>query len=635
MADIFNILNNPVANLPKEGFDLSQYSPYSLKLGQVVPIGYVHTVPGSDYKIDFSELCHTEPFKTDAFVRLSKHIEVAFIPYSQLWRPASEFFAQSNDKQSSYEQGHTFVPNISLGKILRLIWHCMSTPVGSLTPLEVDMLGFNAGQNALRLLDMLGFGAFPLWQMTDNDRSALFTQYDSKRINIFALLAYQKYWNVYLRDAQHTSNLAPSAFNVDKVPCTSEATSHIEDYYSDAELMQILQIRYRKTKRDLFTSSLTSRQFGAVEVVSVNMDSLSASVSGNGGIIGALASNQTNDNEPYFNYGDLGINDTQNLMWSAVVSPQSTGQIGAMSSGGTKVDLKHKHKFAKTVYSTDGVIEGLSVSVNSGNGGFDVYTLLTAQLMQKWKEQIQRAGNKTDSRLRAVYGSVPKSDAVNSPYIIGATSYDILSQQVTATGASTGVNLGDIAAKGMGYSQRNNFDFHATEFGVIIAFTYLLPENNYFAPLDKLNTLIDPFDFWVPQLQNLGLEGIQHIHQESIRYNSTTDKYEKVPDSELDSIDGYAARDWKYKTKVDVVHLGFGHGQSNAMWCPSKRLYRPDISGFPAALVNTKYYINPNEFDTLFGTVADEKIDTDAFICSLAMKCYAVQPMSALGLPRW
>lgn len=595
MESIYNLLNKPVANLNRNGFDLGEFFPWSLKLGQVKPISYFHVVPGDNVKISIDELCHTEPFITDPFVRLSKHIELVFVPYSQLWHGSSQFFGHADDPQSSYEQGHTYVPNFSIGKMLRRIWNSVNLGGNGM-----DLQGLYIQESALSLLDMLGYGAYPLYRMSDTDREDLFTRLDGDYRNAWSLLAYNKYWNTYLRDTQHTSPLSPSIFNADKVPCTSVATSHMDSYYSDLEMLQLVTIKYRKTKRDLFTSSLTSRQFGAVEAVTFNL-------SGTGSV--------TFDGTTGKDYQRWGSSFGSLVAGNAVtINPQGSLQ-SVLANDETRVIL-HDH-----------TISGTGTITQSQAAGFDVYTLLTAQMMQKWREQIQRAGNQTEDRLKAVYGREPQSDAKNQPYVFGSTSYNIVASQVTSTGASDGAALGDIAAKGQGFSTRNEFNFTSSEFGVILVCTYILPENSYLAPPDKLTTLIEPFDYWVPQIENLGLEAIQSKFRNLFYYNNGS--YTLNSNNSLNAVIGYAARNWAYKQKVNKVHLGFEHGSENSKWMPSRVPYSSAQTG------SNPYYVDPNEYDTVFGTLTDYHLDTDQFVGCSRVSCDAVRPMSELGIPRW
>lgn len=600
---IFDILNKPVANPNKNGFDLGQFFPVSYKLGQVKPMYFLHTVPQGHYSISVDELTHTEPFITDPFVRLSKHIECVFIPYSQLWHGATQFFAHTSDPQSSYEQGHDFVPNFSLGNMLARIDDANYT----------DIQGYNIKETALSLLDMLGYGAHPIYKMSTADKAAYINALKGVYVNAFPLLAYNKYWNTFLRDTQHTSPLNPSIFNADKVPCTSVATSHMDSYYTTNEMLELVTIKYRKVKRDVFTSALTSRQFGAVESVMFN---ISGSVQVGG--TATLSASTGNDQNRYETTAPVG---TLNDLRIGRTETTST-MAGTSSIDGQAYQVKHTHPVTGTATL------GGQGSITGTSSGFDVYTLLTAQMMQKWREQIQRAGNQSEDRLRAVYGVSPASDAKNQPYLIGSTSYDITANQVTSTGSSDGAKLGDIAAKGIGYSNRNQFTFDATEFGVILVCSYILPENNYLAPIDKCNTMIEPFDFFTEQFDNLGLEQISPLLYRTVDFDPTTSSYKSL----IGSVNspGFAARYFGYKQKPNVIHLGFEHGRENSKWIPS----RITLAGAGGTYQNP-YYISPNEYDTVFGTETDWHLDTDQFVGCARVNCDAVLPMSELGIPRW
>ena len=608
--DIFNILNKPVSNPNFNGFDLSSFSPESLKLGQVKPLGYFHTVPKGKYRLSIDELIHTEPFITDPFVRLSKHIEFIFVPYSQLWHGFSQFIGHAQDPQSSYEQGHEYVPNFSLGLMLERIWKVYTGEIN-----YKDMHGFNIAETALSLLDYLGYGAHPLTKMADQVRTSYINTLKTQYQNAWALLAYNKYWNTYLRDTQHTNPLSPKIFNADLCPCTSVETSHMDTYYTDLEMLELVTIKYRKSKKDLFTSSLTSRQFGSVEFAGINVYG-SVSVSGSASLSGSTGADH--------NYGLVSGLEIPSGISDVVLENSGNYVTQSIQEVDTTRRIRHDHSVSGT-----GTMTGSGDIM--GNGYLSVYTLLTAQMMQKWRETVQRAGNRADDRLRALYGVAPKSDAVTAPYIIGSTSYDIRANQVTSTGEGANTKLADIAAKGIGYSERNQFEFNATEFGIILVLTYLLPENNYLAPIDKLNCLIEPFDYYVQQMENLGLDGIQRKHRILVEYNPSTGKYVSALQG-MNNDEGFAARYWQYKQKLNLVHLGFEHGQENSKWVPSRISTDPNNIGIGGL---NPYYVAPNEYDTVFGTVADWHLDTDQFIGAYNLKCDAVLPMSELGIPRW
>lgn len=413
---IFDLLNKPVANNTKNGFDLGAFAGYSTKLGQVKPLEYFHTVPDGKYRISVDELTHTEPFITDPFVRLSKHIECVFVPYSQLWHGFSQYIGHANDPQSSYEQGHNFVPCFSLGNMLDRIWKSIDTETSQIT---TDLHGYPIQETALSLLDMLGYGAHPLYNMTDNARTEYINALKTRYVNAWALLAYNKIWNSLLRDSQHTSPLNPAIFNADRVPCTTEQTCIMDNYYTDAELLELVTIKYRKLKRDLFTSSLTSRQFGATELVT--LDFSMSNFRGNGSQFatvrgGIVLTDTASFSSPLDDeYKGLVVKRDSDDYETSFIGVDNTGTFNPTDGLVGSIELA-------PVYSNNGSLSGIS---GSGSGSFDVYTLLTAQLMQKWREQIQRAGNRTDDRINAVYGRKPAFDAKNEPYVIGSTSYNI------------------------------------------------------------------------------------------------------------------------------------------------------------------------------------------------------------------
>lgn len=192
MADLFKSLK-PVKHNSKSGFDLSQKHVFSSKAGQALPCFALETVPDDYHEIDLVSLVRTQTFNTAAFVRGKQRFDFFFVPYSQLWHPFNQFITRRKDKHSILQKGAVYCPNISLSAILQEIYVNFNT--------YVDINGYYWSNNSLRLLDLLGYGAYyAAMQLPQQQFQSYLAQLDGKYVNIFRLAAYQHIWYDFYRN---------------------------------------------------------------------------------------------------------------------------------------------------------------------------------------------------------------------------------------------------------------------------------------------------------------------------------------------------------------------------------------------------------------------------------------------------
>jgi hypothetical protein len=287
MADLFKSLK-PKAHISKNGFDLSRKHVFSSQAGMALPCLAVETVPNDHFEIDVASLTRTQTFNTAAFLRGKQRYDFFFVPYSQLWHAFNQFITRRKDKHSTLQKGAVYCPNVSLSAILQEIYTAASD--------YKDINGYNWSNNALRLLDLLGYGSYyAAMQLPQQQFQAYLAQLNGKYVNIFRLAAYQHIWYDFYRNKFYDTGDSGAAssvdvgdyvsfFNFDDIECTSVATSHIPVSSSaeKARLRGLLGMRYIQWKKDLFTSALPGQQFGVVSSVDIGLNSLSVGFTGYG-----------------------------------------------------------------------------------------------------------------------------------------------------------------------------------------------------------------------------------------------------------------------------------------------------------------------------------------------------------------
>lgn len=633
MADLFKALK-PEKHNAKSGFDLSQKHVFSMKAGQLVPCLALETIPDDYHEIDLMSLTRTMTLNTAAFLRGKMRYDFFFVPNSQLWHMFNQFITQRSDKHSTLSKGAKFCPNVSLGSILSMI---ANTGSG-----VTDIHGYQWRENAVRLLDMLGYGNHSYILDPDAaDVESYISNYSGKYVNIFRLAAYQHIWYDFYRNKFYDTGDSGDAssvdvgdyvsyFNFDDIQCTTAATSHIP-VSTTAEIARVrglLGMRYVQWKKDLFTSALPGQQFGVVSSVDLGFSDIPISVTGSASLSGSTGDD--NGKWSLYNSGgsamptDLDVRTSERQLY---VSTQDASPV-----------ITHYHDISGSA--------SLSGSASAtGTTSFDVLSLYKAQMLQNWKQATLRAGNMTDDNFMAHYGVTPRYEGDENVDFLG--SFDcplqINAVEATATTAQT-INgkVGELGATGTAVASGNKIKYKSRDFGIIMCVASFLPESEYSSNmLDKANTLLEEFDYYTPEFENIGLEAIPLS-----LFNAS------VPSDFANAVMGYAPRYYMYKTALDKVHGAF----ANAAWykLSTQGVIKTDVLGSMSPWVAPRqenfvgrvisgafsrklstFYVNPNVFDNVFGVNSDSSQDTDQFLNNVFFDIKSIRPMSVLGLPQF
>ena len=648
MADLFKSLK-PEKHLSKSGFDLSQKHVFSMKSGQLIPCLALETVPDDYHEIDLVSLTRTLTLNTAAFLRGKMRYDFFFVPNSQLWHPFNQFISQRLDKHTTLQKGSKFCPNVSLASVLQMIVDDDVTK---------DIHGYKWRDNAVRLLDMLGYGnhSYLLGDYSADVKAEYIANYNTKYVNIFRLAAYQHIWYDFYRNKFYdvlddtsvtTTDVGDyvNFFNFDDLECATAATSHLP-LTSDAEKARVrglLGMRYVQWKKDLLTSSLPGQQFGVVSSIDLGFDPSTLSIVGNGGQIGTVVGSRNvrvgtgETDTPVAGQVTRGLiinsgsSDERGLSWDSESYPATL--LGSI------LDRK--------VSSVDGSVSGLSISAPSQNLSFDVLSLYKAQMLQNWKQSTLRAGNMTDDNFMAHYGVTPRYEGDENVDFLGSFDATLNVNAVEATsttGQTINGKVGELGATGTAVARGNKITYKARDFGIIMCVASFLPESEYNSNmLDKANTLLEEFDYYTPEFENIGLEAIPFS-----AFNAS------APSDMSNKTIGYAPRYWMYKTALDKVHGEFAQSQwfrinptpqqqieevdvlgSLSPWVAprNEQVILHSLSGFARTL--SSFYVTPSVFNNVFGVAADSSQSTDTFLNNVFFDIKSIRPMSVLGLPQF
>ena len=633
-------------------FDLSKRIAFSSPNGLIQPIHFLETVPDDHIQMDLSAILRTETMNTAAFFSGKMFVDSFFVPYSQLWHNFNQFVSQKEDYHSTAYGGSQYVPFVMLKDLAVFVGNCIL----GIYDFE-GLFGHSAqilGRDMVRLLQFAGIcdlsyfitidrfditRAQKITRMTNwlTDRGS---DFNDKAVNLFRLLAYQHVYYDYYRNKYYdnecqiynsTYDIVTSyidSFNLDDIgPTRGPGSVSAQDFdffdgqrlanpvlgtdFSNDDSVQytrlanILGLHYHQYRKDLFTSLMPATQFGAVS--SLSFSDFSLKFDGN--------------SESY--------------------SFLSTDQY-----------------FDGTVVSSNGILEDSLVVSDSPQpitfsipNAFDVLALRRAEVLQQWKQNALRAGNMVDDNFKSHYGVEPYYEADNNVKFLGSWEINLEINPVTATSATgSQVNgaVGDLAAIGVGKAVGSPIDFQCKDFGVIVSCAYFVSDTYYgCSNLDKANTLIEPFDYFSPEFENVGFEPIGL---------STQNNNISIGNQVM----GFTPPYTMYKTAVDQVYGAFQTQEfmvldsengdflslrpgSLSPWVVQRSdiqlinvLSQDDnwyVRYYDSIQDVSRFYQTPNLIDHIFGINYDYTYDTDQFLVAATFNIKAVRPMSVLGLP--
>lgn len=698
MTDIFRA-SKPVAQIPHNGFDKSRRDVFSSKCAMLTPCFIEDVYPDSKYQVDMVDIVRIDSIQSAPFARMSQNVEYFFVPYQQIWRDFERFYYERGDIQRNPTNAQsprlsTVVPCVQLNHLLQTLFleYCLhrvvadiessiKTSEGSLTltiqyrlnflhrffndyyydrldyppygtlliKLHRDVHQRYCVEDILRNLDMLGYGnylpafkSYYIFMISAPDIGDeisdlinifntvdvppvqtirqyvdhlldLFNQPSSsetpsirewlkrfdRRVSVFRAAAYLKVWSDYYRNSQYDVDVNYAYyFNFDWL------TGNQGSLVDSETFIECLIPRYRQWKKDVFTGGFPNAQFGSVSVAATN--------------------NPVTISNP--SVGQYTVN-------AQVLGQQSYGS----DSGRLALN-----SVSNSYWNIDSSVSALA--------------LRQALAMQRYKERILRAGNRIPNLQRAVFGD--SSRYISDEYVdfIGAVHSSIDFNTVASTAEVGSQNVGDLSSNGVSTHGGRAFNYHVHDFGVIIGLFYVLPESEYenFG-VDRMVTLTESYDFYKPDFANLGLSPVFNFdfNIQQMEYGGDYD------DTQLpDSVIGYLARYWQYKTAIDKVHgefygdnpigissqyidnvldVGFAPDGDALMAVSlgafanyvtprrSQDLYMPNL----AAL-----YCNPEAVDRIFYHVSDTFQSSDQFKVNMNHDVKAILPMSVIGLPQ-
>lgn len=575
-----SVLQKPLSqsNVSRNAFDVGYSNKFTSSLGMLLPCFVRECNPDEHYRINARMFTRTMPMNSAAFIQCTQHIEFFFVPYRLLWRDFPQFVTGTKYPTSLYDSNvSSNSPKFDLSKIYNAFKHkhTASNPTPALG-LGTDILGYPKIQNAMRLLDLLGYGCYYTPDAHDFAPAVM---------NPFRLLAYQKICADFYRVANWENNRVKS-WNIDGL--NLDLTSSWNAVTLQSFLDNYLALNYRPWKKDLFT--IANTQFQGADFMSSYFTSPS--------------------------FPDL--KKDGNLSMYPITST-SSGSQGSFYSGDSLNTAK-----------------SVSFSVSNLRSAFaldKLYRLMAQASDGDYKSQIKaRYGfDAYAPQMRCQFvGSASSVIQVNP---ITSTA-DTLT---TSDNAFEGTPVGRIYGNGVAQGS-DTFEFDTKEHGILMGICSFVPDVDYSSyGVNIFNKKLSSSEYFQPEFDNLGKQpldattlylakvpGAGGIQSPAVL--GWIPRYTEYK-THIDEVHG--------QLNGNIYRSASGEPTLSSWTAPRLAGFEDDKASYwcKDGLSKNFFYINPALYNSIFVNQYEGFQSQDQFICEVSNNVQAVLPMSVSGEP--
>ena len=581
--NVFN-LNVTRAHLDRNAFDLSHNDVFSCAPGMLLPISTTEVLPNEHYEINPQIFLRTMPLNSAAFVRMRQHIEFFFVPTRVLCRQFNQFVVGTKYPISGIDSLNAFDGKLPCST-LKYISNALVKATQS--DLNLDGMGSDVQVQAVRLLDLLGYG---ITSVSDLSSSVLPDNYS---VSLFRLACYQKIYSDFYRNPYYES-VDVSSFNLDNY--FGKIISGNVGSSPDREVLRsLLRLRYRNWAKDFFTAVQPQFEGAPFVTKGVNMSSFAT-----------LSHIQDNS------------------VSNATMVPSSDPNT---SLGNGPLDSRVASLVPHRTISDFSDLENLNISVHNIRAAFALDKLLRLQ---------QQAGNGSyGEQIRNRFGAANVHDDWKAQYLGGSSAPISISEVITTANTSGDVGdglTGDIYGKASSVND-GRIVFDSREHGIIMGIFSVSPEADYNSTgIDPHNLKLSFEQFFQPEFDRLGK---QPLNSFQLSLTKPVDLSSSIVWK--DSVIGYQSRYMEYKTGVDKVHGSFCTGGSLSAWSAPRNsglLFDTSTLGTEPVLNLYSLKISPKILNSICSVeFSGSSLDTDPIIVDAHIGIKAIRPMSVSGEP--
>lgn len=629
MSSIFS-LGSHRQQLSRNAFDLSRKALLTAPSGALLPVFTQEVQPNDHVTIKTSNFTRTAPLNSAAYVDIREQVDYFFVPYRLLWSFWPHFISRTNDYNSELLTSHsnlvagraakvgnrsgsvpTSIPMLKGEDIYYLYYaknivdpnNRTNEPNPSFIGDKGDLFGIKKKYNAVRLLNLLGYGYDGLGNefrtatppggthtTTAKDRE----EFEKKRqeqkdgrsfdkvhsgkeqsedliksqsYNPFRLLAYQKIFNDYYRRDDYLGSDV-SSFNIDAALGGSISRDSVSN---------IIEMRYLPLKRDYFTNVYPSNiYFGGIT------------------------------DSDHFSHGvdETKLNLINNYLGITPTVSQEVKNHGGYSVGVNLDEIKTRY-----------------------NSVLSTASLRNAYAIEKLLTLMNVAGKNYRDQMETRWGIKTHTDTPDHALYIGSHNSKIQINEVVATSDSENTvsrsSLGEIVGRGLGAAQGDTISFDAKEHGIIMGIYSCYSQTLYNSHgVDRFNFKFGFADYYQPEFDNLGMQALV-----------SSEIFNDDPQGDHGFI-GWQPRYSEYKTALDKVYGAFQSRGTKSFWTAPLLVQNFQKDDKTYRSVNIRdLSVNPHTLESVFAINYDGTTDTDMFLVDLSFDVKKVSSMSVLGEP--
>lgn len=160
---------------------------------------------------------------------------------------------------------------------------------------------------------------------------------------------------------------------------------------------------------------------------------------------------------------------------------------------------------------------GVTSRVSSGSTTFTISQLRQANILQKWLERNNIAGERYADQIRATFGVLPSDAMLDRPIFLGGSNFGIYTNSIAQNaGGDAGDSsnpfrgeVGSDAGQTSGFGKDSLIDkFTATEHGIIMVLGSIVPHQTYSTGASRMFAMSSFADIPNPMFEGLGEEAV-------------------------------------------------------------------------------------------------------------------------------
>lgn len=558
-----SVLSQPKsrAKLGKKGFPMSHKFKFTSSTGMLLPVLYDILNPDEKVSIKFDLFTRTQAVLTPAMIDCDEFIDVFFVPFGRVSLTAEDTIMNIRDIHSSLVDNalQTF-DNVFplLDDHSKSFEASFSTPIN---PIQIYGERFDTlTQGYLRLAEHLGFNPYSqvLSFYSGGTGDPVIKENYAPSIDPVLFFVYQSIYFDYYR-LSNWEDFIPSACNLDNWMNLWSFASPInfDDMANgDDNFLRAFILRYRPYQRDYFKAIEPSPLVQSLGLMDYNTATMGA----------------VNQWLQTFNniipMGDSGANSANATSTKIVMSSPSQTSAAAI----------------RQLFAVD-----------------------------KMLRAIGQNGKHYDDQVLARFGFEVPHDVRHEIKYLGRHVQQLHIGEVISTADSGAAALGDLAGRGYSKGESDSIKYTAPCHGFIMAIYSCVPRLTYVTGIDKINTMYKRWDYYQPELDELGLQPLFGYEM----FAGTPDTWSS-PVSRI----GWQPRYMQLKCKYDRATRAFCYEESNTPlidgmysdWTIAVHGVNKLFSTSPWTTIFTNLLCSPQDLNSIFvkqyGIYSESDINT-------------------------